>query len=52
MAQIGKRVREIEVQPLEEPDPTFVPDEPPARERTPEPEKEPVKACLSMLAQL
>lgn len=41
MARIGERIKEIEVRPLEEPDPTFVPEEAPARER--EPVKEPVE---------
>jgi hypothetical protein len=43
MANIGKRIREIEVVPVTEPDPTYVPDEPAAP--VIEPEKEPVKAC-------
>lgn len=46
MAQIGKRIKEIEIQPLAEPDPTFVPEEKPAPERVPD--KEPVKACTSV----
>ena len=45
MADIGKKIKEIEVQPFVEPDPTYVPDEPPARERTPKPVKEPAESC-------
>lgn len=39
MARIGERIKEIEVQPLQEPDPTHVPEEAPA----PAPVKEPVE---------
>lgn len=48
MARIGKKIREIEVVPEREPDPTYVPDEPavPAIQ----PEKEPVKACSRVLS--
>jgi len=38
MAPIGKPIRKIEVQPLQEPDPTYVPQENPV----PEPVREPV----------
>lgn len=45
MAKIGEKIKEIEVHPLREPDPTFVPNEPAAPERVPELEPEPVEAC-------
>jgi hypothetical protein len=43
MAKIGKEIREIEVVPLEEPDPTSVPSEPSPSPSEPirEPEKTP-----------
>lgn len=41
MGRIGTHIKEIEVQPLREPDPTYVPEEAPARER--EPLKEPAE---------
>jgi len=41
MGAIGKPLRTIEVQPLQEPDPTHVPQEIPVE--TPEREKEPVE---------
>jgi hypothetical protein len=43
MAKIGKKIREVEVQPVVEPDPTYVPQEPAA----PVPEKVPVEACFT-----
>lgn len=50
MANIGKRIKEIEVAPAREPDPTFVPEEPAAPQRVPDQPKEPVKACATMLS--
>jgi hypothetical protein len=47
MGAIGKPIRKIDVQPLEEPDPTRVPDEPPVP--LPEREKEPVENVGSPL---
>lgn len=41
MADIGKRIKKIEVSPHREPDPTYVPQEP----AVPAPEKEPAKVC-------
>lgn len=49
MAQIGKKIKKIEIVPEREPDPTFVPDEPSVPERAPaNPEKEPAKVCATM----
>lgn len=52
MAGIGKPIREIEVVPLEEPDPTYVPQEQPI-DPIKRPDKEPAHACrpLSTLSQ-
>lgn len=48
MANIGKKIREIEVVPKVEPDPTYVPDEPAAP--VIQPEKEPARACSKVLS--
>lgn len=46
MANIGKPIRRIEIVPVEEPDPTYVPDEPAVPVE--QPEKEPARGYSAL----